>query len=132
MDAHPWSTPVDKFMGLAVASGLLSVENLRTAIDAIHLRSGTGMVPDLNDVTEYFVRQGLLTRWQCGKLLDGRHKGFFLDQYKFLEWISDQGGFSKYLVEDCAKQQRAILALRRDETKPHGIEYHVVVDPASE
>ena len=30
------------------------------------------------------ITAGLLTRWQCDKLLEGKHKGFFLGKYKLL------------------------------------------------
>ena len=59
-----------------------------------------------------FIEQGLLTRWQCDKLLEKKYKGFFLGKYKLLGHIGTGGMSSVYLAEHTLmRRPRAIKVL---------------------
>ncbi|MGC3972125.1 MAG: hypothetical protein QM775_33735 [Pirellulales bacterium] len=61
---------------------------------------------------EYLLRVGLLTEWQAEKLLQGRHKGFFLGNYKLLKHLGSGGMSSVFLAEHKhMRQRRAIKVL---------------------
>ena len=47
----------------------------------------------------HLIDAGLLTKWQCDKLLEGRHKGFFLGKYKLLDHLGTGGMSSVYLAQ---------------------------------
>jgi serine/threonine protein kinase len=61
---------------------------------------------------EYLLRVGLLTEWQAEKLLQGRHKGFFLGNYKLLRHLGSGGMSAVFLAEHKhMRQRRAIKVL---------------------
>ncbi len=64
---------------------------------------------DVNVVARRLVAEDLVTPWQCEKLLEGRHKGFFLKRYKLLGELG-AGGMSKvYLGEHVLMQRRVAI-----------------------
>jgi serine/threonine-protein kinase len=66
-------------------------------------------------VADSLVRLGLLTRWQADRLLEGRHKGFFLGKYKLLDHLGTGGMSSVFLAEHVLMQRRvAIKVLPKD------------------
>ncbi len=64
---------------------------------------------DTERVAEHLVNAGLLTHWQCDKLLEGRHKGFFLGKYKLLAHLGTGGMSSVYLAEHVLMQRRVAI-----------------------
>jgi serine/threonine protein kinase len=64
---------------------------------------------DIDVVAQKLVAAGLLTRWQCDKLLEGRHKGFFLGKYKLLDLLGSGGMSSVYLAEHVLMQRRVAI-----------------------
>ena len=54
-------------------------------------------------------KAGLLTEWQSEKLLEGRHKGFFLGKYKLLDHLGTGGMSSVYLAEHVLMQRRVAI-----------------------
>ena len=66
-------------------------------------------------VANQLVQSGLLTRWQADRLLEGRHKGFFLGKYKLLDHLGTGGMSSVFLAEHVLMQRRvAIKVLPKD------------------
>jgi serine/threonine protein kinase len=49
--------------------------------------------------SDWLVQAGFLTRWQADKLLQARHRGFFLGEYKLRRKIARGGMSSIYLAE---------------------------------
>jgi serine/threonine protein kinase len=74
-----------------------------------------GTLPDAPDlIAAELVDAGLITRWQADKLLEGRHKGFFLGKYKLLGHIGTGGMSSVYLAENTKlHRQCAVKVLPR-------------------
>jgi len=73
-------------------------------------RSADGQqTSDVGLLSARLVEAGLLTRWQCRKLLGGRHKGFFLGKYKLLDHLGSGGMSSVYLAEHVLMQRRVAI-----------------------
>ena len=60
-------------------------------------------------VADRLVEAGLLSRWQADKILDGRHKGFFLGKYKLLGHLGTGGMSSVYLAEHVLMARRVAI-----------------------
>ncbi|MGH7128305.1 MAG: serine/threonine protein kinase, partial [Planctomycetaceae bacterium] len=97
----------DSFLGLVKQSGLIEPDRLRRVRDLWRDEGVTAENP--RSVAERLVEQGLLTRWQADKLLQGKHRGFFLSKYRLLSLLGT-GGMSKvYLAEHVLMRRRCAL-----------------------
>ena len=73
---------------------------------------------DAQSLCAHLVESGLLTAWQSEKLLEGRHKGFFLGNYKLLGHLGTGGMSSVYLAEHVVmRARRAIKVLPTSRVK---------------
>jgi eukaryotic-like serine/threonine-protein kinase len=72
-------------------------------------KSAPEQFEDAAFVADALVDQKLLTRWQANKLLDGKHKGFFLGKYKLLGHLGTGGMSMVYLAEHVMMQRRVAL-----------------------
>jgi serine/threonine-protein kinase len=100
---------VEKFLEFVRLSGLVDEELAqRTWQEALAAAS-----PEQAESADYaaakFVEAGLITRWQCDKLLQGKHKGFFLGKYKLLGHLGTGGMSSVFLAEHVAMHRRAAI-----------------------
>jgi len=121
--ADAWSTPLDRFLALALASGLLSSGQLLAAVEAAGAKHGE---PDgVERLGDYLVASGFLTRWQCDKLRSGQYKGFFLGQYKFVDVDPDLEAYH-YLAEDLESHRRLKLLVKPNPAFPDGLEYREI------
>jgi eukaryotic-like serine/threonine-protein kinase len=100
---------VDSFVDLVRRSGLVEKDQLNAALVDLQHQVG-GPPTDADSVAKKLVETGLLTRWQCDNILEGRHKGFFLGKYKLLDHLGTGGMSSVYLAEH-------VLLRRRDAIK---------------
>jgi serine/threonine-protein kinase len=68
-------------------------------------------VEDMNaiEVARHFIREGLLTKWQCQQLLDGRYKGFLLGKYKLLDQLGRGGMSMVYLAEHTVMRRKVAI-----------------------
>lgn len=99
----------DSFLDLAQRSGLVERDQLSRALLQLTEEGGPEAVADTDRVAEHLVKAGLLTRWQRDKLLEGRHKGFFLGKYKLLDHLGTGGMSSVYLAEHVLMQRRVAI-----------------------
>jgi eukaryotic-like serine/threonine-protein kinase len=91
---------VDKFVDLLGRSRLVEPEQLAPFLR--ELKAEAESVPNSAGSTrlsQRLVDAGLITDWQSQKLLEGRHKGFFLGKYKLLGHIQAGGMSNVYLAE---------------------------------
>jgi hypothetical protein len=101
MPADPWSTEIDKFLALLLASRLISIKKLKEACLAFGHNAGAKWNnDDLPALCECLVTGNSLTFWQCKMLLKGQYKGFFLDEYKLLDYLESEESEKIYLAED--------------------------------
>ena len=66
-------------------------------------------VEDMNaiKVARHLIREGLLTKWQCQQILDGRYKGFLLGKYKLLDQLG-RGGMSMVFAAEHTGMRRKV------------------------
>ncbi len=106
---------VETLLDLIQRSGLVEKDRFQASIARIK-EEFDGKLPDnVDEVAGRLLADKLLTRWQCNRLLEGRHRGFFLGRYKLLSELGT-GGMSKvYLGEHVLMQRRvAIKVLPRE------------------
>ncbi len=106
---------VDTFLDLVRRSGLVEKDQLDGVLLELKDQAAGKPITDTQFVADKLIEAELLTRWQCDKLTEGRHKGFFLGKYKLLDHLGTGGMSSVYLAEHVLMQRRvAIKVLPRN------------------
>ncbi len=100
---------LDKFIELVERSQLIDAERLSQAIVDWKSRATLRQMADAQCCADHLVSQGLVTEWQCAKLLEGRYRGFFLGKYKLLDHLGSGGMSSVYLAEHVLMQRRVAI-----------------------
>ena len=75
------------FVELLQRSKLLTPAQIRLADSELKLHEQ----PTSLDAAKLLVKHGLLTRFQAKRLLEGRHRGFFIDDYKIMDILGVGG-----------------------------------------
>jgi serine/threonine-protein kinase len=102
---------VEMFLDYVERSGLVDAEALSKELGGLRSRHG-GALPDAVATAAHLIQAGLLTSWHVEKLMDRKHRGFFLGKYKLLRHIGSGGMSSVYLAEHTLMhRQRAIKVL---------------------
>jgi serine/threonine protein kinase len=99
------------FLELVRKSGLVEGEALGQLIAELKSTAGEDALADAEVVSKKFIDAGLLTKWHCDKLLEGRHKGFFLKKYKLLDEIGRGGMSVVYLAEHTLLKRLAAIKI---------------------
>lgn len=99
----------ENFLDLVQQSGLVERDQLKRVVLQLKTEAGTGPAIDSALVGRRLVEAGLLSGWQCEKLLEGRHKGFFVGKYKLLDHLGTGGMSSVYLAEHLLMQRRVAI-----------------------
>lgn len=90
----------DRFLELLGRSGLVEDAKLEEVLSELRPKDDDPAAQlDGKALAAELVKRGLITTWQCKKLLEGRHKGFFLGKYKVLDHLGTGGMSSVYLAE---------------------------------
>ena len=97
---------VDQFVDLVKKSGLVDDERLNQALSSVD-----PSVKDSGIIASMLTKAGLLTEWHSEKLLQGRHKGFYLGKYKLLNHIGTGGMGAVYLAEHQVMRHRVAIKL---------------------
>jgi len=103
----------NQFCELVIASGLMRRDELDAALSVFRTRAA-GRSSDRDAVVafaEHLVATDALTQWQCEKLQCGKHKGFFLDNFKLVEHHSVATDCSRFIAEDVSTGDRVVLAV---------------------
>src|SRR5262249_32894933 len=100
----------DSFLAMLKKSGLLPADEVDAAVARFHL----GVDPVAKDLARAFVRDGLLTRFQAERVLEGRYRGFFIDHFKVLEILGAGGMACLYLAEDIETGRQVALKVLAD------------------
>ncbi len=98
--------PVTQFLDVVKRSGLVDDERLTAALACVD-----ESVKDSGVIASSLTKAGLLTEWQSEKLLQGKHKGFYLGKYKLLNHIGTGGMGSVYLAEHNVMRHRVAIKL---------------------
>ncbi len=98
----------EEFLDLLRRSGLVEKGQLQ---DALHEQADVGgsATGDVDALVDRLIDCGLITRWQADKLLEGRHKGFFLGKYKLLGHLGTGGMSNVYLAEHVLMHRRVAI-----------------------
>jgi serine/threonine protein kinase len=100
---------IDSYLDLVRRSGLVEKDQLNAVLADLEAEAGGSLPTDADFVAKKLVEAGLLTRWQCDNILEGRHKGFFLGKYKLLDHLGTGGMSSVYLAEHVLMQRRVAI-----------------------
>ena len=129
MPSNPLSMDVRKFHGMVIASRLCAAGQISDAFNEFleGIRAPSSKGSDVVAFCDYLVWQKILTRWQCGKLLEGRFEGFFLDHYKLLERVKARARHPLFAAEDVNTAEKVLLAIIPNRLSKSGhVEYSVV------
>ncbi len=100
------------FLDVVHQSGLIDRHVLNQAVDEFKVENVSG---DANAFAKSLVQKKILTRWQSKHLLKGKHRGFFVGQYKILNILGRGGHSNVYLAEHITlKQKRVVKVLTKD------------------
>jgi serine/threonine protein kinase len=99
----------DTFVDFVRRSDLVDKDQLAKALADLEGRLGKGALEDPSTVSRHLQEAGLLTQWQCNKLLEGRHKGFLLGKYKLLDHLGTGGMSAVYLAEHIHMHRRVAI-----------------------
>jgi eukaryotic-like serine/threonine-protein kinase len=100
---------VSTFLDTVERSGLVEKSQLARSLAELEQASGTDAANDSLIVSSHLGRVGLLTDWQCKRLLEGRHSGFFLGKYKLLDHLGSGGMSSVFLAEHPLMRRRVAI-----------------------
>ena len=95
-----------EFLSIVKRSGIVDHAALDAAIEE-YTPEGTRV--NLTALSQFLVDRHLITSWQCGKLLKGKHRGFFLGKYKLLALLGKGGMSSVYLAEHTVMKRQCAL-----------------------
>lgn len=98
---------LDAFLKIAAQSGLIEESKLAIEVDAARQEKIPLERPE--DIADRLIEKGLLTDWQCRKLLQGKHKGFFLGKYQLLSLLGKGGMSSVYLAEHTLMRRKCAV-----------------------
>jgi serine/threonine protein kinase len=99
----------DSFVDLVRRSELVDKDQLTQTLAVLEQRQGKAALGNPQTVATHLCEAGLLTRWQCDKLLEGRHKGFLLGKYKLLDHLGTGGMSAVYLAEHVNMHRRVAI-----------------------
>jgi serine/threonine-protein kinase len=100
---------LDKFLELFRRSELVETDRIERTLAELREKGGGALPDDVDALAGQLVDSGLITRWQADKLLDGKHKGFFLGKYKLLDHLGSGGMSTVYLAEHIHMHRRVAI-----------------------
>ena len=98
---------LESFVAVLRRSNLVAPDRLLPLLEAYQRQSATAN--DARRLAEFLVAQKALTPWQAEKLLQGKHKGFFLGNYRLLALVGKGGMSSVYLAEHQVMRRRCAI-----------------------
>ena len=99
---------VQTFIELVRRSGLVDNDHFDRTLR--ELEDAAGSPPSDPDIlADQLIARKSLSRWQIDRLMEGRHKGFFLGKYKLLDHLGTGGMSSVYLAEHIHMHRRVAI-----------------------
>ena len=100
---------VDRFLDVVRKSGLVEKDRLQRIVSELDIPPESTSPDDVDKIADRLVDSHCVTRWQCDRLLEGRHKGFVLGKYRLLGHLGSGGMSSVYLGEHVLMQRRVAI-----------------------
>ena len=97
----------DSFLAVVRQSGLVDESQLKKFWQGYEKSGKDVQAPEV--IATGLVDSQILTRWQIDKLLQGKHKGFFLGKYKLLSLLGSGGMSAVYLAEHTLMKRRVAI-----------------------
>ncbi len=97
----------ETFLAVVTKSMLVDTERLKRAVD--DFKAAGGDANHAADLAEHLTAKSLITKWQSEKLLQGKHKGYFLSKYKLLSLLGKGGMSSVFLAEHTLMKRRCAI-----------------------
>jgi serine/threonine protein kinase len=103
----PTPESADEFLRLAEESGVVDKPELEKALESLTEQGAD--LSNASTLANSLVSNQTLTRWQAGKLLEGRHQGFMLGKYRLLSLLGKGSMGTVYLAEHTMMRRRVAL-----------------------
>ncbi len=101
---------VEKFVDLLKRSKLIEhIDQLAKVLAEIKVELGGKFPDDAKELADLLIAREVITPWQSEKLLEGRHKGFFLGKYKLLGHIGSGGMSMVYRAAHVLMHRQAAI-----------------------
>jgi serine/threonine-protein kinase len=100
---------VETLLDLIERSGLVEKDRLDSVLARLKSGGNGRLSDDVDEVAGRLVADNLVTQWQSDRLLEGKHRGFFLKRYKLLGQVGSGGMSTVYLGEHVLMQRRVAI-----------------------
>src|SRR6476620_1874839 len=103
---------LNRFVSHLRKSGLVEEAEL----DKVLIRCGTTQRSpgeELDFLASALLEARLLTDWKVKKLLNGKHRGFIVDEFVLLEHLESAASFDRYLARERKRDREVVLKFSR-------------------
>jgi eukaryotic-like serine/threonine-protein kinase len=92
-------------------SGLIEELRLKLLLYEFSTTAELPLGKTVTSLATFLVGKKALTTWQVAKLREGKHKGYFQNEYLILDYLSSTSDSSRYLARDLAKKRLVYLTV---------------------
>lgn len=103
----------NEFIDLIARSGLAEASQVEDARSSTPEGQRLISYVDAELLSNTLITTGVLTRWQAKMLLEGKWKGFFLGEYKLLEFLQATSKGQSYIAEHLPTSSHTRITVTR-------------------